>query len=113
MSLSYVHEPERWAKLAAVLREVGAFGLDTEYYTLDGTDPREMTTWGRVRIHVWSVSVFVEDDEGGEYHTATLPVEALSDPALRGVLEDEAVTKYLHNAPVDVHAFANHGVTVR
>lgn len=100
--------------MAGVLRQAGEFGLDTEYYCPDGTDPRAMTTWGRTRVHVWSVSVWVEDEEeGGEYHTAVLPWEALADPDLRSVLEDETVTKYLHNAPVDVHACANHGVTLR
>ena len=109
MSLSYVHEPERWPRLAACLREAGEFGLDTEYYTKDGTDPREMTTWGRCFCHVWSVSVLIE----GEYHTAVLPVQALADPDLKACLEDPTLTKYLHNAPVDVHVLSNHGVTLR
>ena len=42
-----------------------------------------------------------------------LPVAALDHPALRAVLEDSAVTKCVHNQPVDDHAMHNHGVQLR
>lgn len=107
-------EPE-WERIGAAIRKAGICGLDTEFW---GVDPSEGSCYGPARIHLWSVAVFA----GGAAHSprgyrrgygATLPASALGFTGFRDLLADPGVTKAVHNLPVDAHAFANHGITLR
>jgi hypothetical protein len=107
---NYLDSPEQWDILAAVLRLAGRVGLDTEFY---GLDVRKESCVGRARVHVWSVAVRAAKRSPLGFHIArgwVLPVEALNHASLKAVLENEAITKYVHNQPVDDHAIHNHGV---
>lgn len=108
----YLSTPEEWAALARRCREAGLIGLDSEYH---GVGKNESCV-GRARIHVWSVAIRTERMDPRGYHRCAgwlLPAAALRHPDLVAVLEDPGVTKAVHNQGVDIHAFANHGITIR
>jgi hypothetical protein len=113
---AWVATPDGWERVAAVLRRAPFFGWDTETWghSVKGADAS--TPARRSRVHVWSVAVPTRRLHPRGFRVAearVLPVEALTHPALRDVLEDARVMKVAHNAGHDVHSVANHGVTVR
>lgn len=109
----YASDAADWERVAARLRTKGAFGLDTEF---SGVDLRSESCVRRARVHVWSVAVAT-----GRLHPrgypitagVVLPADALSCPAIVGVLNDPKITKYVHNLPVDSHTLANHGIDLQ
>lgn len=109
----YVDSPAQWTALAKLLRKAGVFGLDTEYY---GLANNKQSCVGRARIHVWSVAIRTKRLSPLGYtlcRSWVLPAAALENPALVEVLESSFIQKEIHNESVDVHAFANHGITIR
>jgi hypothetical protein len=105
---SYADTPDKWAKNCRPHRPPcrHLLRLDSETY---GHNIRETTAPHRAKIHVWSVAVL---DGEGQVRGCVLPAASLASPELQHVLEDPSVTKVAHNAPHDVHALANHGITV-
>lgn len=109
----FLDAPEQWDELAERCRRAGKIGLDTEFYNVD---VRKQSCVGRARVHVWSVAIRTRRMDPRGYHRArgwVLPVEALTHPSLRSMLEDAAVKKCIHNQPVDDHSINNHGVRLR
>ncbi len=109
----YLDTPESWEVLAVVLRRAGIIGLDSEFY---GLNVRKESCVGRARIHVWSVAVRTTKRSPLGFAVArgwVLPAAALGCRALVDVLTDPAITKCVHNQPVDDHSFFNLGVPLR
>jgi hypothetical protein len=111
----YAAEEKDWDRVAVRLERYRGeglpLGLDTEFYGLDVE--KESCAGGRSRIHVWSVAVLLPEKSPRGYRKSAgivLPVEALEHPGLVMLLEDEEFPKAVHNAPVDEHSMANHGV---
>lgn len=105
-------DPGAWAQVAAAIRRHGKMGLDTEFY---GCDPSKQSTYGRARVHLWSVAVHNGRIHPRGYESAfgaVLPAEALEFGELRDLLVDAAVVKAVHNLPVDSHSLANHGISL-
>lgn len=113
----YAGDSDSWGRVASALLRAAergeAAGLDSEFFNVD---VRSQSCVARSRIHLWSVAIkrwpHVLHPRG--YHladAAVLPAPALEHPPLRRWLESSA-PKMVHNAPVDAHSFANHGVVV-
>ncbi len=111
--LVWLDNAEQWTALAGLVRRRGCCGLDSEFYNVD---VRKQSCVGRARVHVWSIAVRSNRKSPLGFHRAVgwvLPAEALQHPDLKALLEDASIRKYLHNQPVDDHAFHNHGVNLR
>lgn len=109
----FLATPGEWADLAAVIRDLGVCGWDTETY---GHNVKTSTPAYRARVDEWSLAVRTDRVTPRGYRAAVgwgLPLEALVSGPLRGVLEDPGVQKIAHNARHDLHAAENHGVAVR
>lgn len=106
-------EPEQWVRLAALIRQRGIAGWDSE---TEGHDPRETSPHGRARVVFWSLAVLTGTFHPRGYHRAsgcTLPAAAMHHPALRSVLEDPDIIKVAHNAGYDEHSARNAGIRPR
>lgn len=109
----FLSDPGAWADLAAVIRDAGVCGWDTETY---GHDVRTTTPAYRALVDEWSLAVptgAISPRGHRVWRGFGLPRTALESGPLRAVLEDLGVPKIAHNARHDVHGAANHGVTVR
>ncbi len=113
----WLDDPGAWARAAAVVRASAAagdpVGWDSETF---GHVITETTAPHRARVHVWSLGVLTATRHPRGHRVASgavFPAEAMLSGPLREALEDPAVVKVAWNAPHDVHAAANHGVTVR
>ena len=113
----WLPDPGQWSRAADLVRASAAagdpVGWDSETF---GHAVRETTAPHRARVHVWSLGVLTSARHPRGHRVASgavFPVEAMLSGPLREVLEDPAVTKVAWNAPHDVHAAGNHGVTVR
>lgn len=106
----YLDQPAQWSELVARARRAGIVGLDTEFY---GVNVRRESCVGKARIHVWSVALRTKKADPAGFHKArgwVLPAAALEYPEIVELLQDQKVTKCVHNLPVDSHALDNHGV---
>lgn len=109
----FLADPADWAALAAVIRDLGVCGWDTETY---GHNVKESTPAFRAKIDEWSLAVRTDSPHPMGYRRArgwALPLAALLGGPLRAVLEDQGVVKVAHNARHDLHAAENYGVVVR
>lgn len=104
---------KEWDAIAKAVAKAGICGSDTETY---GHDVRKSTPTYRSKIHVWSIAVRSSKLHPRGHHIAvgrTLPVEALTYPPIKEILEDWSIIKVYHNAPHDVHAKRVYGVNVQ
>lgn len=109
----WLTDPAQWSRAADIARAAGTVGWDSETF---GHEVTETTAPWRARVHVWSLGVLTAQRHPLGHRVASgavFPREALFHGPLRAVLEDPAVVKVAWNAPHDVHAAANEGVTVR
>lgn len=113
MGADYLDTPKQWDQLVAICRKKKVIGVDTEFYNVD---PSKQSTFGRAKIHVWSIAVRTEKLDHRGYTSCRgwmLPAAALTHQPLRALLEDAGIAKELHNKSVDEHSFANHGIKLR
>lgn len=115
MGTFFATSVEDCGKIAGAIRRAGVCGLDTEFWNCD---PTKGSVYGPGRVHIWSLATFAPGPvlHARGYRRAVgcvLPASALEHPGLREALERADVVKAVHNLPVDAHALANHGVTLR
>ena len=109
----FLSTPAAWDLLVDLCRRKKAVGLDTEFWNVDAA---KQSCVGRARIHVFSIAVRTKKLTPLGFHRCrgwVLPRAALEYPPVKELLEDPEIRKELHNQPVDHHALANHGVTLR
>lgn len=105
----WLDRPEQWDRLAGKLLAAGEAGIDSETYN----QPHKTSPQHRARVHCWSIGVLGPTQNPRGYrqgHGVALPVSALTHYKLREALQQIAL--YAHNAPHDIHSFANEGLVL-
>lgn len=103
----WLDDPGAWDRLADRLVATGEAGIDSETYGQpDRTSPQF-----RARVHSWSVAVASGEPGPRGYPAAfgvALPRAALWHAPLHAALQ--SIRLWGHNAPHDIHSFANEGL---
>jgi DNA polymerase-1 len=99
--------------LVKSLYDAGAFAFDTE---TTAEDPRRAALVGcscaMAAGEAYYIPVGHTKTSDGQEPAAQLPLAYVLEK-LRPVLQDERITKYMHNAKYDMLVLARHGITVR
>lgn len=103
----WLDKPEQWERLSEALLRAGEAGIDSETYN----QPNRTSPQHRTKVWCWSVGLLGTKRSTRGYrfaHGVALPREALENVRLRKALQETKL--FAHNAPHDIHSFANEGL---